>query len=548
MPAGKIIASLGLLFFGAILPVQAADALAARVVILANSRQPESVALAHYYAEHRGIPAANIVALPLPEEETISRAQFTAEVWQPVQDELYRRGWLEGMASNLLDRFGRKRYAFTGHRISYLVTCRGVPLRVENDSALLVTPAKFTSQFNKNEAAVDSEFSLLALSEYDITGLLNNPLYAWDKSLTLDGAQVIKVSRLDGPTWADARHLVDSALEGERLGLIGRYYVDLKGPHSDGDQWLEAARTQLDGLGYDGDVESTPATFESGARADAAVFYFGWYAGQLDGPFAAAGFSFPAGAIAVHIHSYSAHTLHSPTAGWCGPLVARGVAATVGNVFEPYLQLTHRPDLLLHALVQGRNFGDAAYYALPVLSWQAVAIGDPLYRPFHVPFDEQLARITQLPPALARYVLIRQANLRVHHGDKAAALAALQAAQRTQPDLAVGLTLARLLLADHDRAGAIGALGFARTATQFTPADWPLARAAAQFLSAEGEAAGAAAIYATLSRTPAPTMEAQGAMLADGQAAAEAAGNGSLAAEFGRQRAELAAPMPPGGP
>ena len=545
VPGRKIIVSLGLLFLGCVLPAKPSDDLAARVVILANAKQPESVALARYYAERRGIPSANIVALPLPEEETISRAQFTAEVWQPLQDELYRRGWIDGTASTLLDRFGRKRYAFTGHRISYLVVCRGVPLRIDNDPTLLASPAKFTAQFNKNEAAVDAELSLLALGDYDITGLLNNPLYALNGPVTLDAAQVIKVSRLDGPTWANARHLVDAALEGERLGLIGRYYVDLKGPHSDGDQWLQATQAQLDVLGFDGDVESTPATFESAARADAAVFYFGWYAGQLDGPFAAAGFSFPAGAIAVHIHSYSAHTLRSPTAGWCGPLVARGVAATVGNVFEPYLQLTHRPDLLLRALATGRNFGDAAYYALPVLSWQAVALGDPLYRPFHVTLDEQLARLDQLPPGLARYVLIRQANLRVRHGEKAAALAALQDAQRAEPNLAVGLTLARLLLADHDRAGALGALAFARRVPQFAPADWPLARAAAQLLSAEGETAGAAVVYATLSRTLAPTMEAQGAMLAEAQAAAVAAGNNSLAAEFGRQRAELAAPPPP---
>ncbi|MEJ1972910.1 MAG: hypothetical protein WDM96_10755 [Lacunisphaera sp.] len=154
--------------------------------------------------------------------------------------------------------------------------------------------------------------------------------------------------------------------------------------------------------------------------------------------------------------------------------------------------------------------------------------------------DEQLARRDRLPAALSRYVLIRQANLLVRRGEKAAALAALQDAQRKQPDLAVGLTLAHLLLADHDRAGAVAALGFARAVAQFSAADWALARAAAQLLAAEGEPAEAASIYATLSRAPAPTKEAQAAMLTEARAAAEAAGNDSLAAEFGRQRAELA--------
>jgi uncharacterized protein (TIGR03790 family) len=514
----------------------------ARLVILANSRQPESVALAHYYAEKRGVPAANIVALPLPETETVAWREFIDTVYQPVQDELYRRGWIEGTASSLVDRFGRKRYAFASQNISYLVLCRGVPLRVANDPTLLPADSKFSAQFNRNEASVDAEFSLLALGNHDITGVQNNPLYAQDGRLSLDAAQVIKVTRLDGPTWADARHLVDSALEGERRGLIGRYYVDLRGPHADGDEWLGAARRQLDALGFDGDVDETDATMAATARCDAPAIYFGWYSGQLDGPFAAPGFAFMPGAVALHIHSFSASTLRSATAGWTGPLVARGVAATVGNVYEPYLQLTHRPDMLLRALARGRNFGDAAYYALPVLSWQAIAIGDPLYRPFRVPLDTQFAAIDRLPPGIARYVLVRRANFRARQGQVAAAIAGLQAAQTRRADLVVGLALARLLLANGDSAGAIGSLAFARHLPEVPGGDRAVARAVAQFLAAHGDAAGAVEVYAKLLQGSSLTETERLLVLAEAQAAAVAAGNGALAAEFGHRRAELATP------
>jgi uncharacterized protein (TIGR03790 family) len=112
------------------------------------------------------------------------------------------------------------------------------------------------------------------------------------------------------------------------------------------------------------------------------VLYFGWYAATVNGPFTVPGFRFPPGTLAMHIHSFSAATLRDAATGWCGPLLARGVTATVGNVFEPYLQLTHRPDYLLRALARGENFGDAVYYAQPALSWNTIAIGDPLYRPF----------------------------------------------------------------------------------------------------------------------------------------------------------------------
>lgn len=414
------------------------DELSSRLIILANSRQSESVALARFYAEQRDVPAANIVALPLPLEETVTWRQFIDQVWQPVQDELYRRGWIEGTASSLLDRLGRRRYALTGHRLSYLVTCRGVPLRITHDPTLptLRNGLRVLEQFNRNDAAVDAELSLLALGNHEVVGLVGNPLFARQGPLTPDAAQIIKVTRLDGPSWESARHLVTSAREAERTGLIGRYYLDLRGPHPEGDRWLEAVHEQLEQLGFSGDREETAGLFGPEARFDLPVFYFGWYADHLNGPMAREGFTFPAGAVALHIHSFSAQTLQSPVQGWSGPLVAHGVAATVGNVFEPFLEFTHRPNLLLRALSQGRTFGDAVYYALPALSWQAVAIGDPLYRPFKVSLEEQLERVSQLTPDLAARVWLRQAGLLAQRGQKPEAIAAGETALRLA--LAVG--------------------------------------------------------------------------------------------------------------
>lgn len=518
-----------------------ADDLAARVVILANSREPESVELARFYAEQRGVPAGNIVALPLPEAESITWRQFIDQVWQPLQDELYRRDWIEGTASDLLDRFGRRRYALTGHRLSYLVICRGVPLRVYNDPTLLAgaTGRKIADQFNKNEAAVDSELSLIAMGNYETAALVANPLFAQDGPATLDAAQVIKVARLDGPSWESARRLVTSALEAERDGLLGRYYVDLKGPHAEGDVWLESVRAQLDALGFDGETDASPNGFSLASRFDAPALYFGWYAGSLNGPFAREGFMFPPGAVALHIHSYSAQTLHSEKSAWCGPLVARGVAATVGNVFEPYLQLTHRPNLLLRALTAGRNFGDAAYYALPSLSWQAVAIGDPLYRPFKVPLAAQRAGMKNLPPGLAPYAVIREANLLARRGQKGEAVALLRATQRDQPSLPVALALARMLTAMEDQKGAAAALEFVAQLGETRPTDWPLVRQAAALLAKSGAEAAALKAYANLARATAPSSEARHELLAEARQAADAAGNLAASLEFARQLSEL---------
>jgi uncharacterized protein (TIGR03790 family) len=514
-----------------------AEGLEDRVVILANSRQPESVRLAEFYAGQRAVPPANILALPLPEAESITWREFIDQVWQPVQDELHRRGWIEGTSSHLLDRLGRRRYAGTGNRISYLVVCRGVPLRIYNDPTLLeARPGrKIAPELNKNESAVDAELSLLAQGGYEIAAMVPNPLFANDRPPSLDADMVVKVSRLDGPTWESARHLVTSALAAERTGLIGRYYVDLKGPHSDGDQWLQSTLKQLQELGFDGDTEDTGATFGPPARFDAPALYFGWYAGNLNGPFAREGFTFPSGAVALHIHSFSAQTLHSDASAWCGPLVARGAAATVGNVFEPYLGFTHRPNFLLRALSQGKNFGDAAYYALPALSWQAVVIGDPLYRPFKVPLAEQGG---------SPYAVIRRANLLARAERSAEALALLKAEQQAHPSLPIALAWAKLAVTEGKAGDVAAALGFAAQLKNIRPSDWPLLREMAGLLAAHGARPVALQVYANLAQAKSPTPEALKALLAEARSAADAAGDLKLSLEFTRQLGELE-PAPP---
>lgn len=515
---------------------RASDDLAARVVILANARQPESVKLAEFYAEKRGVPAANIVALPMPAEESITWRQFIDQVYQPLQDELYKRGWLQGTASSLLDAVGRRRYASAGHRIAYLVVCRGVPLRIFNDPTLREPkPAgPIPDAYNKNEAAVDAELSLLAQSGSTLVGLVANPLYANETPSSIDLELVVKVSRLDGPTAASARGLVESGLAAERTGLAGRYYLDTQGPFPDGDTWLTSVGAQLADLGFDGDTESTGGVFEPAARFDAPVFYFAWYRSDLTGPMAAENFRFPPGAVAFHLHSFSAQTLRSATQAWCGPLVARGIAATVGNVFEPYLEYTHRPQLLLRALVQGKTFGDAVYYALPALSWQAVAIGDPLYRPFKVSLEEQEISPGTLPASLAPYVVMRRANLLLAKGQKDAALAHLRTGLRQQPSLALGLALARLEAADKNAPGVRSALGFVPLLKRFPATDWALAREAAQLLAAHGGATAALQVYTTLAALPAPTPDALKALLTEARNTADAANDLKLSLTFAR--------------
>jgi hypothetical protein len=126
----------------------------------------------------------------------------------------------------------------------------------------------------------------------------------------------------------------------------------------------------------------------------------------VNGPFLNPRFRFRRGAVAMHLHSFSAEQMRNPNANWSAALLARGAAATVGNVYEPYLTFTHRFDILQQRLLDGFTFAEAAASAVSGYSWQAIALGDPLYRPF--------ARIdgpTDIRPEDRDYVAIRLAAL-----------------------------------------------------------------------------------------------------------------------------------------
>jgi len=480
-------------------PAPAAERLAERVIVVANQNDPDSLAIARHYAEVRGVPAANLLPFDLPPAETISWADFVLQLWQPLQDELVRRRWIDAIPLASVDAVGRRRYAVAGHRIAALVICRGVPLRIADDPALRQANTTQRPEFQTNAGAVDSELSLLAADGgYPIDGFVRNPLFGKLRPSEFDRAKVVKVSRLDGPTLADALALVDQAQVAERTGLVGRAYIDLAGQLPVGNRWLGEVGRQVAALGFDLQENRGPATMAAGARGDAAVLYFGWYASDVVGPFALPGYRFPPGAIAMHIHSYSGRTLRSASEGWAGPLVARGATATVGNVSEPYLEFTHRPDLLFRALARGDNLVDAAYFALPMLSWQCVLIGDPLYRPFRVPLADELTHLDSLAPDLAGYAVLRQAYLLEAEGKKAAALALLQKELARQPNFAVALALAERWQAAGRPADAARVLESDKGSGEFGPNQWGLAHAAAEFLRSLGRAEGAVAIYRRL--------------------------------------------------
>jgi uncharacterized protein (TIGR03790 family) len=517
----------------------------ARVVVVANASARDSRELAEYYATARGIPAENIVALPMPEEETIAWPAFAAKVFNPLFAELAQRGWIESFPVQGTDQFGRRKTMILGHRISYLVVMRGVPLRIdENPDWKSPTPATGqAAAVAVNHAAVDSELSLLVQSGTPVVGFVPNPVYRQRSTTGILADSIVRVARLDGPTPTAVRGLIDSALAGERQGLAGRAYIDIGGPSPLGDKWLDTVARQIAAAGFETDVDRAGSTLVPLARFDAPALYFGWYAGAANGPFTVPGFRFPPGAIAVHIHSYSAQTLRTDKQFWCGPLVAAGAAATLGNVYEPYLEATHNLDLFVEALLRGETFGTAAYYAQPALSWQTVALGDPLYRPFARSQEEQFSGRARLPATLRPYVVLRQARLALQRGDKAGAMRLVRGAFQETPSVALGVSLAQFARETEGPEAAVRELLFLELLPQYDLRDLGAVRTAAALLVECGAGEKALLLYEKALAKPPAVGEA--GLLEDAIREALKTGQPSRAAKWQDRLAVVKPPPPP---
>ncbi|WP_221031080.1 TIGR03790 family protein [Actomonas aquatica] len=435
---------------------------AERVVIVANANDPDSVQLARFYADERAIPRANIVALDLPAGEEISWPIYVTQLLEPLRSWLIEHDWLQAVPMNLVDDAGRTRMSISSHRISYLVTVRGVPLKIrQSDEIPSDGPESDRQAVRTNRAAVDSELAVLAVNESRRHGYLPNRLFQKNRPDLWERGSVVRVARLDGPSYPAARNLVESALIAERRGLIGRAIVDIGGPHKLGDTWFGDTEKALTAAGWAPQVDREKSTFPAEARADGVAWYMGWYTSRVNGPFLPPDYEFAPGAIALHLHSFSASSLRSlNNGGWVGPLVGRGVAATFGNVYEPYLEFTHRPQHIVRALLAGATLGEAAYFSIPVLSWQSVVIGDPLYRPSAVSFEAQWAARDELPGRFASYLGLRQLGMMaMSEAPMEERLALANGVMAKHPSLAMALAQAQLKEAAGDRAGALRALG-----------------------------------------------------------------------------------------
>src|SRR5580704_666926 len=379
-----------------------ADDLAQRVVIVYNAEDPDSKPLADYYARKRGVPTNQICEIDARVEDTMSRRAFNEKIRDPIWKFLTHNGLLQQQPRTVMDPVlgNVPSLATVSSKISYLVLVYGVPLRIAKDPDLHENfPEGTKKELRRDEASVESELATLPTTGLPTAGWLRNPFFGSTTTQfgpPLNQAMLL-VGRLDGPDAPTVRRMIDDALTAERYGLHGRAYFDAQGTHDPGytvgDDWIRNAWHAFQQAGYECDYDERPETFPEDYPMTDAAIYAGWYAENVVGPFRRPDFRFQTGAVAYHLHSSSGAAVRTRTAFWVGPLLAKGAAATMGNVYEPYLALTPHIDMFFTRLLDGAPFLEAGYYSESALSWQTTFEGDPLYRPFAATLDEQIQRL-----------------------------------------------------------------------------------------------------------------------------------------------------------
>lgn len=342
----------------------------AAVLLIVNADSQVSQQIGEYYQRRREIPKENLCKIRAPERETIDRKTYESAVEEPV------RKCLEAHP----DR----------SRILYLVTTKGVPLRVLGPM----------NKMQSEGAAVDSELTLLYGKlqgrELPLAGPVPNPYFGkYFAEFNPAKHPFYPTTRLTGYNLQDVRGMIDRGFNARNQGF---FVFDLApGRHADGESWMKSA------------VRALPQGRVKVERSEAAVYdvkgvigYASWGSndpqriadGRRD-----LGIEWLPGALATQYVSTDGRSFQRPPESWTiaswvektsffagtpqsltADFIHQGASGASGHVWEPYLLGTPRPNYLFPAYFSGKNLAESFYVSIPFLSWMNVVVGDPLCR------------------------------------------------------------------------------------------------------------------------------------------------------------------------
>ncbi len=429
---------------------------AAATLVIFNGNDKDSAELARFYAEKRGIAKERVLGLKCAKTEEISRVEYERTIAEPLRKAMTSNFWWK------LRDPDHPLGPVEANKIRFIALLRGMPLKIaESPKHPGDQPNGPAPIGTVNAAAVDSELAVLGLNTRQISGGMNNPYFrSFSSFADFRHPELILVGRLDGPTPEIVRRMITDSLAAEQEGLTGFTYIDARNiaenGYAEGDKWLYALAREARRRGAPVILDNGPELFPESYPMGRAGLYFGWYAERAAGPFVRPDFRFSRGAIAVHIHSFSGATVRDPILNWVAPLLSAGAAATLGNVYEPYLALTPQLDIFYDRLRAGFTFAESAYMSVRALSWMTTFVGDPLYRPF-----KGVLSLSELPET-GEWAEYRKGAQLWFSTDRARGDAALRAAGRKLRSGVIMEGLGLLQVSVDDTAAALASFAQAR--------------------------------------------------------------------------------------
>jgi uncharacterized protein (TIGR03790 family) len=405
--AGLLLVACGLF------PLAAQGSLApGNVLVLYNADDPDSVAIADYYAQKR--PGVRLHALKgITSAEEVSASYYLSEIRPQILPAL-------------------------DASTDVIVTTKGLPLRIRveyGNPKTYVDPGGIGRNVGswswRRFSSLESELTRIdSISTWQqmgdqTTSLTPDPIqavnpYYWhrtDFSYQQFGMRL--TSRLDGFTVGDVRGMIDRA---------GNAYVDLgtsnnpfhfvvdddanaAGSSADNMERLRDTVLEPRGLPYTYDggdaFVQTPATANPKSAVVIGYVTHGVHGGAPFGYLSDADngiqFELANGAVFASWESYNAQTFEAGvdhSQGLVAEWIARGGTAGLGHVAEPYATSTTvaREDAVFNRLLNGMTWVEAAWSSTNQLSYVNTVVGDPLMR-FRtwVPGDVNLDGIVSSP-------------------------------------------------------------------------------------------------------------------------------------------------------
>lgn len=351
------------------------------VLLVINDNSSDSVTIGEYFALVRSVPPSNIVHIDCTTNETINNSIFINDVMNPI------RAFYNSME--------------TKERINYVVTTKGIPLRVNRS-----IPHDFGMGWKYN-SSVDSDLTCafdLSLHVYinhttpDFSYTTYSSPY-FEKNYSFASALFSKdiklVTRLTAYNTSTVLEMINRTSK-ENLTIEGKFVHDIDPlMYETQNEWMNISKDWLIDNDYTVVYDDTQWYIVN--QTDV-IGYVSWGSNDHnDTNNGKPNNTWLNGSIAETLVSTSGRSFTWPPVygqSMIADLIDEGCTGVKGYVYEPYASNTARPEILFRRYVQGYNLAESYYMASPKLTWMDVIVGDPKSSPYGDPHDLELHNFT----------------------------------------------------------------------------------------------------------------------------------------------------------